>query len=73
MCMVCHDFSVILAFGHPMCNAGSDIIRVNMLGTNFVITNSLEASTDLLDKRSSIYSDRYVFSFKYGASILTLL
>ncbi|GJE99705.1 cytochrome P450 [Phanerochaete sordida] len=37
---------------------GSDIVRINMFGHNIVATNSLEASTDLLDKRSQTYSNR---------------
>ncbi|EKM54962.1 uncharacterized protein PHACADRAFT_255217 [Phanerochaete carnosa HHB-10118-sp] len=36
----------------------SDIVRINVLGTNIVVTNTLEASADLLDKRSLIYSNR---------------
>ena len=31
-----------------------------MFGTDVVIVNSLEVATDLFDKRSSIYNDRYV-------------
>ncbi|TCD67113.1 hypothetical protein EIP91_000576 [Steccherinum ochraceum] len=37
---------------------GSDIIRLNVLGTNIIVVNSLEAATDLFDKRSTIYNDR---------------
>ncbi|KAI0076589.1 cytochrome P450 [Panus rudis PR-1116 ss-1] len=37
---------------------GSDIIGLRTFGTNIVVINSLEAATDLLHKRSSIYSDR---------------
>ncbi|KAI0076590.1 cytochrome P450 [Panus rudis PR-1116 ss-1] len=37
---------------------GSDIIGLRSFGTNIVVVNSLGAVTDLLDKRSSIYSDR---------------
>ncbi|TFK89937.1 cytochrome P450 [Polyporus arcularius HHB13444] len=47
---------------HAYCAWGrehkSDVISVCALGTNIVILNSLNAVTDLLDKRSSIYSDR---------------
>ena len=39
---------------------GSDILCIRMLGNNIIVTNSFEASVDLLEKRSSIYSDRYV-------------
>lgn len=36
----------------------SDILRLNVLGSNIIIVNSLDAANDLLDKRSAIYSDR---------------
>ncbi|KAJ7454672.1 cytochrome P450 [Mycena latifolia] len=36
----------------------SDIIHLNAMGTDIVILSSMEAVEDLLDKRSSIYSDR---------------
>ncbi|EKM54976.1 uncharacterized protein PHACADRAFT_142803 [Phanerochaete carnosa HHB-10118-sp] len=36
----------------------SDILRLSVLGNNLIIVNSLEAASDLLDKRSAIYSDR---------------
>jgi FMN-dependent NADH-azoreductase len=39
---------------------GSDIIHMELFGTHLVVLNSERASNDLLDKRSSIYSDRYV-------------
>lgn len=38
---------------------GSDIVRYNVLGNNIIVLNSLQAVTDLLEKRSAIYSDRY--------------
>lgn len=36
----------------------SDLIRVNVFGSNILIANSLEVATDLLEKRSANYSDR---------------
>ncbi|KAI0348398.1 cytochrome P450 [Trametopsis cervina] len=36
----------------------SDIIRLNVMGTNLIVLNSAQAVTDLLEKRSSNYSDR---------------
>ncbi|KAH9857833.1 cytochrome P450 [Lenzites betulinus] len=36
----------------------SDIIRLNVLGMNIVIANSIEVANDLLERRSAIYSDR---------------
>ncbi len=39
---------------------GSDIIHAELFGTHLVVLNSEKAATDLLDKRSSIYSDRCV-------------
>jgi hypothetical protein len=37
---------------------GSDVVHVDVMGTHVVILNSLKAGHELLDKRSSIYSDR---------------
>ncbi|OSD02813.1 cytochrome P450 [Trametes coccinea BRFM310] len=36
----------------------SDIIRLNALGMNIVVANSIQVATELLDRRSAIYSDR---------------
>ncbi|KAI0371752.1 cytochrome P450 [Pilatotrama ljubarskyi] len=36
----------------------SDIIHLNALGMNIVVANSYEVATELLDRRSAIYSDR---------------
>ena len=43
---------------HLMLCADSDIIHVNALGTSMVILNSYKVATDLLDQRSSTYSNR---------------
>ncbi|EIM84309.1 cytochrome P450 [Stereum hirsutum FP-91666 SS1] len=37
---------------------GSDLIHFDVLGTDIVVLRSLKAASELLDKRSSIYSDR---------------
>lgn len=37
---------------------GSGLVRLNVLGNNIVVVNTLEAATDLLEKRSANYSDR---------------
>ncbi|KAF8593066.1 hypothetical protein BDV93DRAFT_566965 [Ceratobasidium sp. AG-I] len=37
---------------------GSDIVSANVPGQVIVVLNSLEAATELLTKRSAIYSDR---------------
>ena len=39
---------------------GSDLIRLNIMGNNIIVLNSLRSAIDLLDKRSSIYSSRFV-------------
>lgn len=39
-------------------SAGSDVLYLNLLGADHVILNSNEAISDLLDKRSALYSDR---------------
>jgi hypothetical protein len=38
--------------------AGSDVIYLNILGQGIIILDSSEAIMDLLERRSSIYSDR---------------
>jgi hypothetical protein len=38
-----------------------DVIYFNALGKSIVVLNSVEAAVDLMDKRSSIYSDRSSF------------
>ena len=43
---------------HLMLCADSDIIHVNALGTSIIILNSYKAATDLLDQRSTTYSNR---------------
>ncbi|GJE99701.1 cytochrome P450 [Phanerochaete sordida] len=36
----------------------SDLVHLNMAGTHLIVLNSLQACTDLLQKRSGFYSDR---------------
>ena len=36
----------------------SDVVYLNLLGADHIILNSNEAISDLLDKRSALYSDR---------------
>ena len=43
---------------HLMLFTDSDIIHVNALGTSIIILNSYKVATDLLDRKSSIYSSR---------------
>ena len=38
--------------------SGSDIVHAEFFGIHLVVLNSEKAANDLLDKRSSIYSDR---------------
>ena len=40
----------------------SDIIYVNAAGTSIVVLNSYDAAIELLEKRSNIYSSRFVDS-----------
>jgi len=37
---------------------GSDVIHVDVLGSHVVILNSIKSANELLERRSSIYSDR---------------
>jgi cytochrome P450 len=39
-------------------NHNTDVLHVKMFSTDFIVLNSSEAISDLLEKRSSIYSDR---------------
>lgn len=56
-------FPFIMEYGANLVyGVDSDVIRLNMLGTDFIILNSYEAATDLLDKRGAIYSDRPVLT-----------
>lgn len=43
-----------------MLSSTGDVTSVSLLGQRVVILNSLEATFDLLDKKSAVYSDRPV-------------
>ncbi|KAI0259756.1 cytochrome P450 [Gloeopeniophorella convolvens] len=45
---------------------GSDVIHVDVLGSHIVILNSERAANELLERRSSIYSDRLGMDFNIG-------
>lgn len=47
------------ANGRVLCRTGSDVIRLNVVGKSLIVLNSMKAATDLLDKRSAMYSDRF--------------
>ncbi|KAG8704079.1 hypothetical protein FRC09_003786, partial [Ceratobasidium sp. 395] len=47
-----------LAFTEIGRQLNSDIFSLSVPGTNIVVLNSLEHATNLLEKRSAIYSDR---------------
>ena len=55
---------------HRRC-LGSDILHLEFFGTHLVVLNSEKAATDLLEKRSSIYSDRCVQKISLHNPILT--
>lgn len=42
---------------------GSPVIRLNILGQNYIVVNTYQAMVDLLEKKSAIYSDRCGFSW----------
>ncbi|KAF7977286.1 hypothetical protein HWV62_4247 [Athelia sp. TMB] len=54
----------------------SDIIHLNACGTHIIVLNSLETVTDLLEKRSTIYSDRpaapmmHLMGFSWAATLM---
>ena len=39
--------------------SGSDVVHADVTGSHIIILNSIKAAHELLDKRSTIYSDRY--------------
>jgi hypothetical protein len=39
--------------------SGSDVIHVDVMGYHIIILNSIKSANELLEKKSSIYSDRY--------------
>lgn len=47
----------------------SDIVHANSLGTHVIVLNSAKAVRELLEKRSSIYSDRLMFADLSGATL----
>lgn len=46
--------------------SGSDIISLNIAGRSIIVLDTAEAATELLEKRSSIYSSRCVFCLDRG-------
>ena len=50
--------------------ADSDVLYLNFLGADHIILNSREAISDLLDKRSAIYSGRVRDFWIYRSSAL---
>ncbi len=43
-----------------MLNLGSDILHIDVAGKSIVIVNSWKAANDLFEKKSGMYSSRYV-------------
>ena len=41
-------------------HAGSDIIYMKMLGQSLIVIDKYETAVEILDKRSGIYSSRFV-------------
>ena len=54
-----HDMCLSLVMITPcLLNIAGDVMHVKIFGQSMVVLHSLHAARDLLDKRSSIYSDR---------------
>ena len=49
----------------------TDILHINLFSTDYIVLNSSEAISDLLDKRSAIYSDRVRRSSSPHSLVLT--
>lgn len=63
----CKDYGALaVARRHGSCAyyafSDTNIISLNILGTYIIVLNTYEASTELLESRSSIYSGRLVIS-----------
>ncbi|KAI1785253.1 cytochrome P450 [Ganoderma leucocontextum] len=56
-----------LKYHNWCCEYNSDIIRLNTLGSNIVVLDTLEAANELLDRRSAIYSGRAGFGWGFGS------
>ncbi|KAI0295324.1 CyP450 monooxygenase [Multifurca ochricompacta] len=50
--------------------SGSDVVHADVLGSHIIILNSAKAANELLDKRSSIYSDRYDCFISFSARLM---
>lgn len=52
---------ILLSDGMPILSfSESDILHVDAAGQSMVILNSYDAALDLLERRSSVYSSRFV-------------
>ncbi len=63
--LVFHEWSKtygMILFPSPsllaLSNSSGDVIHLKILGRNIIVLNSVQAATDLLEKRSGLYSDR---------------
>lgn len=71
--------SMILAFRwnrNLILRAETEVMYLNMFGTDMVVLNSSEAIADLLDKKSAIYSDKvtsYVSFVQPGSNTASFL
>jgi len=54
----CFWFAIILDTDNAL--KGTDILHVPVLGTNIIVLDTTEAVMELMERRSSIYSDRYI-------------
>lgn len=52
-----YKFGLVCAFQtHP--GLDSDVLHLNVLGTDMIIVNSAKAATALFERKSGLYSDR---------------
>lgn len=70
------DYGMCVHRVHPgvftdvLCYKGSPIISLNLSGTPFIVLNTAKVAQDLMEKRSSLYTDRYVHMFIVSCSSL---
>ncbi len=63
--LVFHEWSKLYGMSYSLCSSATrlipplgDVMHLKILGRNMIVLNSVQAATDLLEKRSALYSDR---------------
>jgi hypothetical protein len=51
----------------------SSLVSVSVLGQTMIVIDTLEMAIELLDRRSAIYSSRYIYDYGIIIIMLTVL